>query len=854
MALEYKLSKNEQGWENGSWVLVVVNNGGDPNYNNGQIIGIGTYKMTETCNGELFLDMHNIDFKRGNWTEQTQWSFSGDLIFTYSVTNTTTVSTSNGIDAVFKPNWDVSPMNAGDSWKQADELTENVQSDYSWTGDFTGGDTGAVTKNYVYDFIWTVESKAQKTISNTWKGSTTFQDGYEITRSGKYDWDVSDGSNSDSGTTTTGPYALWYAGDGDNFDACGVIDFNGTSRIIYSTCTAFVNTRPHFDYIPASDIDINSEAAWDFKEGVDYTVSDPDPGPAGQLTYTLKTSLPDHTNVLTDMTIDPNTGEINYTPTQKDVAEGYQITINVSDNYEKGKLSTEATFTLNINNKNHAPMINKGIISNITIQEGDSYTPTWRLSEAFHDVDMDANPLMGNASYDPNENLTFSVINNGSIRVVCPNGKDRTISNQCVDLRFIAIDGKFPRDQTVTMTAIATDKYGQKVSQQQNAAITHLNHAPRAIKNITDFEMDTDTQPTIDLKKILTDMDVYDPNYFTTDALIFEHAEGNHLTVTVTGSKATIKPGNNWCGEETIYFSATDRSGASATAKVRVNVTGCIEAPTVTSVWPTTDPIISETQDGTEVGTPGSVMFSIYASSPYHLALSYDWAVEDETTRNVYKVSSHNADWTFTAAFDCDFERGNFCVGERTKTYYVTASVTDGTFSVEAKKWYIIVKNVNRKPVLSGIEAFTVTSAGVKTTLTEKTPLNYTVAYGKIIELDVTNKVTDLDLNLKNGTGQDNMAKLSFVWTSSISGSFGYGADVKVGAGTARAPATMALKSGTHVLTVTVTDQNNLTATYSIMIKIGHMSSGPDVPSFDSLTFLAAIITVALIMTYRLRK
>jgi hypothetical protein len=849
MTAEYKLSKNGQGWENGSWTMIVLNNDGDPNYSNGQIFDKGTYKMTETCNGELYIDIENIDFKRGAWSETTQWTFWGDLTFTFSVTNTTTVSTSNGIDAVFKPNWGVSPMHVGDSWKQVDELTEIIQHSFTWGGDLNGSGTTTVINDYTYDYTWLVASKAQKTISNTWKGSTTFPDAYKLTRSGSFAWTTTDGANTTSGKTNPGPYELWYAGEGDNFDACWAIDFNGTNRIMYSTCKAFLNTRPHFEIMPAPEGDINSDETWIFKEGVDYIVSDPDPGNAGNLTYTLKKDLPGHTNILKNMTIDPNTGEIRFIPTQKDVADGYLITINVSDNYEKGKLSTEATFTLNIKNKNHAPKIKSELIQYINIEEGNSYTPTWKLTDAFHDIDMDPNPLMGNASYDPNEHLNYSVSNNGSIRVVCPNGLDLTSANQCADPSFIAIDEKFPRDQPAVMTITATDRYGQYVSQQQNFFVAHTNHAPRAIEDITDFEMDADTQTIFDLKLILTDLDVYDPNYRTIDALTFQKQGANHLTVTITGAKATIKPESDWCGEEMIFFSAIDKWGESATARLRVNVSGCNKPPIVSSFWPTTDPIIFETSDGTEIETLGTVKMSISASSPYDRTLSYNWMVEDGS--NIYKVTSHGQTWAFYAAFDCDFINGKFCGGTGSKTYIVTAYVTDGTFEIEVHKWYVTVTNVNRRPVLSGIEVFTINSAGLKTPLVEKTPLNYTIAYGKLIELDVSNTVTDPDIF--NEAGQD-LDELKFEWTSNIGGSLGSSPEISAGAGIKKAPATIALRPGTHVITVKVTDQDNLTAAYTITIKIVGMQSGPDIHGFDGVTFLVAAIIVVTIVTYRVRK
>jgi hypothetical protein len=463
---EGKMTINGQGWENGTWQTVITDNTDNQDFQVGEVIDEGAYKYTSTSNGEAYYDMSNINFKRGTSTSNSKFDCTGDRTLQLTITDVYTESTSNGVDAEFKPDWATKPMNVGDSWKQTDKYTQQVNEDYAFTGDLTGGDTVSVTRNYMYDFTWTVASKAQKTIPNTWKGSTTFQDGYKITRTGKFDWDATDGTNSNSGTVTPGPYEMWYAGDGDNFDAGWGIDYNGSSRLVYSSYIAFINTAPKFDSAPPETVTINSDELWSFKESEQYAVSDPDPGLAGQLTYTLKKELPGHTGVvLKDLTIDPDTGEIAYTPTQKDVADNYQITINVTDNYDKGKLGVEATFTLNIKNKNHAPtLVSTSVMGDFSMKEGETNTPTWKLSDAFKDSDMDPNPLMANAPYDPAEKLIFSASQNGSVRVICSNGNDLTASNQCADVRFNPIDGKFPRDQPVAITFTATDKSAQKIT------------------------------------------------------------------------------------------------------------------------------------------------------------------------------------------------------------------------------------------------------------------------------------------------------------------------------------------------------------------------------------------------------
>jgi len=280
---EGKMTSTGKGWENGTWQTVITDPNGDPNVQVGQVIHKGNYKFTSTTTGEQYVDMSNTNFKRGTSTNVMKWDATGDITYAFDVTDAYTESTSNGIHAQMKPDWATKPMNVGDSWKQTNKFPQQVTENYDWSGDFPPQNPPpiTVTRNQMYDFTWTVASKAQKSTPNTWKGTNTYQDGYKITRSGKFDWDATDGTNSNSGTVTPGAYEQWYAGDGDNFDAGDIVDYNGSTRLIFSSYVAFINTAPKFDSAPPETVTINSDEAWDFKEGVDYAVSDPDPGLAG---------------------------------------------------------------------------------------------------------------------------------------------------------------------------------------------------------------------------------------------------------------------------------------------------------------------------------------------------------------------------------------------------------------------------------------------------------------------------------------------------------------------------------------------------------------------------------------------
>jgi len=853
-AAEYKLTQNFWWWENGTEAVVVTDNDGDPAYTNGQVLASGSYVTTQTANGDAYYNMHNLNFKRGTITANLNTNAgSGQTAWTLAEKDDITETTTNGDMTEYKPTWDTSPMQVGDTWKQLNQYTSVANYDETLSGMWSGGGKGTVTRNYFYKYDWSVASKASKTISSTKKGSTTFPEAYKTTRTGSFDWDATDGTNSNSGTVTPGPYEQWYAGDGDNFDAGWNIESNATTHIINSNYIAFINTRPAFSAeIPETTI--NSDEVWNFKNGVDYAVTDPDPGIAGQLGYTIKKALGTNTNVLKNLTIDPDTGDITFTPNQKDVADLYQITINATDKYDKGPLGADKTFTLNIKNKNHAPTVTANIMQAFTMKEGETNTPTWKLSDAFHDSDMDPNPLMANAAYDTAEKLTYSVANNGSVRILCT-GADITVSNNCAAISFAAIDGKFPRDQPVAMTITATDKAGQKISGQITVTVQHVNHAPKAVKDKFTYDMEEDTPATLELKTYFKDQDInVDNNYVTGDTWSFDHDGEAKIKVDITGSKAKMTPDQDWNGKEEITFTATDKVGAKASSVGTINVKQGEDAPKVTSVTPPSDPTIFETTDGKEASQPGFQKFTVTATDvdntvgvSMNQVLSYNWTVEDDA-QTVFKVDTHTNEYVFTATFDCDFENGKFCGGDSSKTYYVTAHVNDGVLDVEGKKWYITVKNVNRAPVISDIEVF-IMDKGVPVPLVATTPGNYSVKYGKVVEFNVENKVTDLDILDSNQ--KTDLTKLTFEWNSNLVGAIGSTSKVDVGAGK-KGTAPLALSAGkTHIITVRVSDQDQGSDSFAITVKVGKQ---PAAPGFEGVLMVIALFVAVGVVYYRYRK
>lgn len=868
---EYQMTLTFNGWENGTWGTYITDTGGTSDFNVGDVIDDGTYTRIWSMTGTAYHNMNNLNFKRGTsqWHDFTDAVDDGnnanenDLSWTLTVDDDITENTLNGDEDILKPTWNAAPMKVGDSWTQTNQYTMQIEEDYQWGGVWSDGGSISETRNYYWDFAWQVVSKSRKSISNTKMGTNTFEEAYKLTRSGSYDWDrVVDGQQT-SGTETPDPYEMWYGTDGDQFDAGWIIEYNQQSRLYWSTYIDFQNSPPELISEPAASYDINEDEVWDFTNGQDYAVSDPDQDEAGgagagDLIYSISAELDGDPNVLTGLSIDTN-GDISFTPTQGDVADGYTVTINVTDQYDKDPMSIEFSFTVNVLNTNDAPSALSTVMEDFEMNEGEEYSPSWKLSDVFSDPDMDKNPLNNDNPYDPNEELTFSVSNNGSIRVKCPNKTDLGPTNQCDMVTFEAMDGKFPRDLPVTMTITATDKTGAKTNDKITINVKHVNHVPVVDPDFEDdFEMDEDTTDTLDLKSMFLDIDVGNSNYPTNDALTYDKDGEQNLKISITGSKAKIEPDANWNGEEEITFEARDKSGAKAELDLTIVVLPVNDAPVIETTEPVSDLSIDETDTAEEDGDLEKETFSVVASdiditTGQNDVLTYNWTVEDGDNGDIYDDIDPKADYEFETAFDGDFEDGNFHGGDSSKTYIVTCIVSDGTVDVEAKKWFVQIRNVNRDPVVYGIEVFMVSKAGSTTPQSEKSPGNYSAKFGKIYRFDVTNLVTDLDEGIDQGEGTENIDELTFEWSSHIDGVIGTSASIDVASGKSSSFAEFKLKDGKkHIITLRVTDNDGDFDEYVFTVKT---AKNPTVsPGFEMVLMVGAVVAAVAILSYRRKK
>jgi hypothetical protein len=853
-AREYKLNDNNWTWENGTWTVVVIDNGGDPAVLIGDTVVTGSYKFADKCVGDRYLDMNTLDLKRDTFTCMHQVTANGGLSWTEDVTSTVVESTQGGNEAVFKPTWNAEPLQVGDKWKQNDTLTVLTDLDYVFGGDIAGQDTMTTTANYRWDFAWQVMSMGPRTIASTKSGTNKFATAAQVVRSGSYDWDYTDGTTVSSGHVKSVRYEYWYGCAGDVFDSGWYIELNYSTRIISSNHNCFENTPPKFASPPPAVITINCDELWAFKNGVDYAVSDPDPGNAGQLSYSLKKRLGTNENVLLGLSIDPDTGGIQFTPPQLDVADGYTLTINVTDHYDNGPLASETSFTLNIKNKNHAPTINQSMLKAITMNEGKTSYPDWNLTDVAHDPDMNLNPLMGNQPYDPKDRLFFNVTGNNTILVKCADGKDLNLEPSCPKIYLNAPDLKFPKNMTYNLTFKATDYYGMKAVGNLSMTVKHVNHVPAPVMNgPPEVQVESNTDVSIDLGRDFKDPDIGDLNYITGDTLVYSSDPGQNLTIVITGSNAKLMPREDWCGKENITFRATDRAGAPAKKTLTLIVQHCGPQFDIITYSPTSDPVL---QEGGGPGTayPGSVTFTIEIRAK-NSPLMFKWTVEDKVTGKVYDPSIHDPSYVFETAYDEDFYNGRFFGGDTTRDYTVTVYVTNGKMDVLARTWLVTVRNTDRPPTVTSVTVYKYLETGATVTLPKSSTITYYIENGRVYKLDASAYIDDEDERIG---GHVDQSRLTIEWLSDADGLHATGPSVNVVSGST-VNNTYRLKNGEiHHLVLRVTDKEGATAQLNVTLIVQSQGSTTKTTVQEApwgiLPLVLIIIAVVATIIYRTRR
>jgi VCBS repeat-containing protein len=114
--------------------------------------------------------------------------------------------------------------------------------------------------------------------------------------------------------------------------------------------------------------------------------------------------------------------------------------------------------------------------------------------------------------------------------------------------------------------------------------------------------------------------------------------------------------------------------------------------------------------------------------------------------------------------------------------------------------------------------------------------------------------VTDLDEGIDQGTGIENIDKLSFEWSSNHDGSLGTEASIDVGAGKASTEGIKLTDGKTHTITLRVTDDDGGFTEHTFTVKVGGKPKEKVIPSMGFVTFMVSLVAVASILALLERK
>jgi hypothetical protein len=270
---------------------------------------------------------------------------------------------------------------------------------------------------------------------------------------------------------------------------------------------------------------------------------------------------------------DPDNGGvfIDSTDVTVNITESVNATINwIPSTNGSHNIYVKITNTLETNLSNN--IANKSVMVNRE-PELDNIPSTFTLSE-----DTIENQLINLSEYvsddlDSWDELTFSVIsysNSSFVRV------------SIFDGHFLSVDaltGSANDNWTGTIEIVieVTDTYDLiNISNQFTVTVTEVNDAPVVINPIPNLGIDEDTSAstTVNLANVFFDSD--------NSSLYYTYSGNANVSVIINDNgSVTFTPYENWTGDETIIFFATDNLSSPVSDNVTVSITPVNDAPVV---------------------------------------------------------------------------------------------------------------------------------------------------------------------------------------------------------------------------------------------------------------------------------
>jgi hypothetical protein len=834
-SVDYNMSLWENMTEAGTWMMRKLV-GTQARCDAGDTVYQGTYNRTDNNTGSELMRVANLNDDGSFLNTNSSTQYDGDLYFIITIDSVYETTVDNPCQD-WKPDWQTNPMNTNDGWHMVCTQTQTYKEAWAAQGNLVGDFTDGGTYHFDYDMNWTVPTMSSQTVMED-----TYSESYSLQGQGTLTWDWEDldhHTNNGKGTVQT---QKWYADKGNYWDAGWAISYDNVKFLVWSTYGPPIdwNNPPQVTKEPPAQIDINVGEDWVFS---DYSVKDTDPGACGAAGFVYSVNATyDGNGVLPGLKMDKY-GVLTYTPKQADAADGYDLKIIVSDSCPGSSQKVELPFTLNIKNINHAPTADLSIMYDLWLNEGNFTLTDWSIHQVFTDLDMQKSPLTGKP-YDPQEKLTYTVANNGTMWVDI----DKTTGN----VTFTAPDKQFPQNQNFSLVFTAMDRFGAKATDGMTVHVMHRDHLPYNLPGKPTITIDEDTSKNLDFKNYFADYDVSNPNYITSDKLYFYAWVRANITVENKGENFKLTPWSNWSGQETIHLRAADMWGGYVQSEITLIVTPVNDPPLIYFQTPDkTEGILSmdEPPDPNYGGGheyPRTIVLSITAMDVDNSELVYNWTVQDPDTGDVYSwsVGSNSSMMTFSTSFKGTFLDGAFTGGKGTKEYFVEVTVSDGQYTIKGGTWDILVYNINRVPKLQGL-GVNYNHNGLMTAVLEDDYLNYSLSYGKMYQITVNglifdsdSAVSDLECRWDIDQGKETFSGKCSDWGAiNVSTSSGKGlADAK-------------LKSGDHRIKINVTDDLGASVELEVYLKVGR----PPPTIMDSIkanTFLIAFVVGLLLSMF----
>ncbi|MFY8325389.1 tandem-95 repeat protein, partial [Pseudoalteromonas sp. ZZD1] len=358
---------------------------------------------------------------------------------------------------------------------------------------------------------------------------------------GTISYQVSDGSNSISGTATISAATLQITGLDVTSLAEGTLTFSAivtdtagnASPAVTATVTKQYNVAPVLSGTPSTTT--AEDAAYSFTP----TLTDSDTGDTHTFSIINKPSW---------ASFNTSTGELSGTPDNSDVGSYANITISVSDGTASASL---APFTLEVTNTNDAPV---GQNFSFNLDEGATLTVALAnglLSNASDDDTGDTLTAVG-VSQPQFGSLTLS--GDGSFSYQHDGSENHSDS---FTFQVRDSDGALSAVQTVTLTIAA------------------VADAPIAM----DDSATTDEDTAVNFSLVANDLDAEDDLVAASAAIVLPASKGS---VSITNGIATYTPNANETGVDTFTYTVKDAAlNTSAAATVTVTITPVNDIPEV---------------------------------------------------------------------------------------------------------------------------------------------------------------------------------------------------------------------------------------------------------------------------------